>query len=314
MKLVFMGTPEFAVPTLRALYQAGHDIVAVYTQPPRPAGRGKRAQKSAVHKAAELWGLRVETPVSMKSDEAQANFAALGADCAVVVAYGQILPQAVLDAPNYGCVNVHASLLPRWRGAAPIHRAIMAGDKKTGVCVMQMEAGLDTGPVIVSAETDIADTDTTASLHDRLADMGARLINGALDMIADADILAVEPQPEEGVTYARKIDKAEAEIDWSLPADQIDRLVRGLFPFPGAWTTIGDERIKILAGSPDMIAGEKRGNQPTGCVLSDDLSIACGMGVYRIDRAQRAGKAAMDRADFLRGFDVPVGIQLGRQN
>lgn len=310
MKLAFMGTPPFAVPTLRALYQAGHDIVAVYTQPPRPAGRGKREQKSAVHQAAEKLGLHVLTPSSMKEADAQQAFAALGVDCAVVVAYGQILPQAVLSAPTYGCINVHASLLPRWRGAAPIHRAIMAGDKETGVCIMQMEAGLDTGPVIVRASTAIQDNDTTASLHDRLADQGAALINGALDMMAQGDLLALEPQPADGVTYAKKIDKIEAEINWSQSAAEIDRLVRGLYPFPGAWTYVGGERLKVLSGH--LGANTHKGAQP-GEVLDTALTIACGEGTYSIETAQRAGKAVMDRDILLRGFPIAAGTLLGSE-
>lgn len=310
MKLIFMGTPDFAVPTLCALHTAGHDIVAVYTQPPRPAGRGKREQKSAVHKMAEQLGLRVEIPTSMKTPAAYEAFASLGAACAVVVAYGQILPQQVLDAPTYGCINVHASLLPRWRGAAPIHRAIMAGDTETGVCIMQMEAGLDTGPVIVSAATDIEACDTTATLHDRLAEMGAGLINGAIDIIADGDLVMPEPQPDVGVTYARKIDKAEAEIDWSLSATEIDRLVRGLFPFPGAWSMIDGERVKILAGAADLSVNH---GVKAGTVISGTLTVACGTGVYHIEKAQRAGKSVMDKETFLRGFPVSEGTRLGRQ-
>ncbi|WP_262693498.1 methionyl-tRNA formyltransferase [Kordiimonas aquimaris] len=310
MKLIFMGTPDFAVPTLRALHAAGHDIVAVYTQPPRPAGRGKREQKSSVHKVAEELGLHVETPLSMKTPDAHEQFASLDAACAVVVAYGQILPQQILDAPTFGCINVHASLLPRWRGAAPIHRAIMAGDAETGVCIMQMEAGLDTGPVIVSAATDISADDTTATLHDRLADMGAGLINGAIDLIADGDLVVAEPQPDAGVTYARKIDKAEAEINWSLSADEIDRMVRGLFLFPGAWSIVEGERVKILAGRADMSTNH---DAVAGAVVSDTLTVACGKGVYHIEKAQRAGKSVMDKDTFLRGFPVSKGAVLGGQ-
>lgn len=304
MKLIFMGTPDFSVPTLNALVAAGHEIVAVFTQPPRPAGRGKKEQKSAVHKAAEAQGLPVHTPKSLKSDDQVALIEAMGADFAVVVAYGQILPQAVLDAPRFGCVNVHASLLPRWRGAAPIHRAIMAGDAETGVCIMQMEAGLDTGPVISEARVPIAPDTTTAALHDTLADLGAELINSALEGLANGDIVP-SPQPEEGVTYAHKIDKAEAKIDWHTSATAIDQQVRGLFPFPGAWTLIEGDRVKILAG--DICTG---GGAVAGTALDDQLTIACGEGSYQISKAQRAGKGAMDREDFLRGFAVPKGTQL----
>ncbi|MBL4837890.1 MAG: methionyl-tRNA formyltransferase [Kordiimonadaceae bacterium] len=300
MRLAFMGTPDFAVPTLHALVEAGHEIVAVYSQPPRPAGRGKKDRKSAVQIAAEKLGLTVYTPASMKEEDAQATFEALALDVAVVVAYGQILKQRVLSAPQYGCVNVHASLLPRWRGAAPIHRAIMAGDSETGVCIMQMELGLDTGPVIARTALGIEDKDTVATLHDALAVQGASLINAALQSLK-SDAFNVEAQPEEGVTYAKKIAKSEAKIDWSRSAVEIDRQVRGLFPFPGAWTEISGERVKILAGSPVQTKGE------TGLLLDDALTVGCGDGAYQISRAQRAGKAAADRDDFLRGFAVPKG-------
>ncbi|MCJ9429928.1 methionyl-tRNA formyltransferase [Kordiimonas marina] len=304
MRIAFMGTPDFALPTLDALIAGGHDIAAVYTQPPRPAGRGKREQKSPVHRRAEEAGLTVFTPISMKAEEEIERFAALELDCAVVVAFGQILPVAVLDAPTYGCVNVHASLLPRWRGAAPIHRALMAGDRATGVCIMQMEAGLDTGPVLMRATTPIAAEDTTESLHDRLAQMGGDLINDALEGLA-AGTLTPEIQPEEGVTYAKKIDKAEARIDWTRPAAEIGRMVRGLYPFPGAWTEVDGERLKILAGHVD-----EKASGSAGVLLDDELLIACGDGAYRIDRAQRAGKAAMDREVLLRGFSIPAGTKL----
>ena len=302
MRLAFMGTPDFAIPTLHALAEAGHEIVAVYSQPPRPAGRGKKDRKSAVHIAAEKLGLTVYTPASMKDEDAQATFEALALDVAVVVAYGQILKQRVLSAPQYGCVNVHASLLPRWRGAAPIHRAIMAGDSETGVCIMQMELGLDTGPVIARVALGVEDKDTVASLHDALAAKGASLINAALQSLKSGALHA-ETQPEEGVTYAKKIEKSEAKIDWSRPAVEIDRQVRGLFPFPGAWTEIAGERVKILAGNPVQSKGE------AGLLLDDALTIGCGNGAYQIDRAQRAGKAAADRDDFLRGFAAPKGAK-----
>lgn len=302
MRIAFMGTPDFAVPTLEALAEAGHDIVAVYTQPPRPAGRGKKDRKSAVHLAAEKFGLTVHTPVSMKDAQVQQDFSALQLDVAVVVAYGQILQQPVLDAPKYGCVNVHASLLPRWRGAAPIHRAIMAGDERTGVCIMQMELGLDTGPVIARAETDIKSDMTVASLHDILASQGADIINDALESLANGSAQP-DVQPDEGVTYAKKIEKSEAKIDWTLSAEVIDRQVRGLFPFPGAWTEIDGERLKVLGGriSPKQGAA--------GEILDGELTIGCGEGAYQIDRAQRAGKGAVDRADLLRGFPVSAGMK-----
>ena len=304
MKLIFMGTPDFSVPTLDALVAAGHDVVAVFTQPPRPAGRGKREQKSAVHKAAEAHGIPVHTPKSLKTDDQLTLIQGMQADFAVVVAYGQILPQAVLDAPKYGCVNVHASLLPRWRGAAPIHRAIMAGDDETGVCIMQMEAGLDTGPVIAEARVPIAPDATTAALHDTLADLGAELISPALEGLASGAIKP-RPQPEDGITYAHKIDKSEAKIDWAQSAAVIDQQVRGLFPFPGAWTLIDSERVKILAGTVGAAT-----NAPAGTAIDNALTIACGERSYQISRAQRAGKGAMDRDEFLRGFDVPKGTRL----
>ncbi|WCL54521.1 methionyl-tRNA formyltransferase [Gimibacter soli] len=303
MRLAFMGTPAFAVPTLKALIAAGHEIAAVYSQPPAPAGRGQSVRPSPVHQAALDAGLRVFTPKSFKDADVQAEFAALDLDACVVVAYGQILPQAVLDAPRLGCLNVHASLLPRWRGAAPIHRALMAGDTETGVCIMQMEAGLDTGPVLMREAVTIGADDTTASLHDRLALLGAALINPALEGLSSGTIIP-ETQPEEGVTYARKIDKAEARIDWAKPASEVDRLVRGLNPFPGAWTEIGGERLKILGGHLEAKSGEP------GTFLDDTLLVACGEGAYRIDRAQRAGKAPMDRETLLRGFSVPTGTKV----
>ncbi|NVJ97345.1 MAG: methionyl-tRNA formyltransferase [Alphaproteobacteria bacterium] len=304
MRIAFMGTPDFALPTLQALVSSGHDVVAVYSQPPAPAGRGKKERKSPVHMWADDAGIPVYTPKSMKDPAEQAAFSALDLDVAVVVAYGQILPQTVLDAPRYGCVNVHASLLPRWRGAAPIHRAVMAGDKETGVCIMQMEAGLDTGPVLARAKTEIAAEDTTLSLHDRLAAMGGGLIVDAIEQLA-AGSLSPEVQADEGVTYAHKIDKAEARIDWTESSTDVDRKIRGLFPFPGAWTGLNGERIKLLGGTLE------NGEGAPGELLDDELLVACGEGAYRISRAQRAGKGAMNREDFLRGFPVPHGSRFG---
>ncbi|MDK3072078.1 methionyl-tRNA formyltransferase [Sedimentitalea sp. JM2-8] len=301
MRVVFMGTPEFSVPVLDALIAAGHEIVAVYCQPPRPAGRGKKERPSPVQARAETLGLPVRHPVTLRTPEAQAAFAGLRADVAVVVAYGLILPRAVLDAPRLGCLNIHASLLPRWRGAAPIHRAIMAGDRETGVCIMQMEAGLDTGPVLLREATPIAPDETTDRLHDRLSDMGAALIVRALEA---PERLHPQPQPEAGVTYAGKIDKSEARIDWSRPADAVDRQIRGLSPFPGAWTGIEGERVKVLASR--LTEGEG----PAGQVLDDALTVACGRGAVSILRLQRAGKAAQDTETFLRGRPVPRGARL----
>ena len=301
MRVVFMGTPDFSVPVLDALHAAGHDIACVYCQPPRPAGRGKKDRPTPVHQRALALGLPVRHPERLKSPEEQAAFADLNADVAVVVAYGLILPQPVLDAPKHGCLNIHASLLPRWRGAAPIHRAIMAGDPETGVCIMQMEAGLDTGPVLLREATPIGAAETTGELHDRLSRMGAQLITQALDRIDD---LVPEPQPEEGATYAAKIDKAEAAVDWTRPAEEISRQVRGLAPFPGAWTTHGGDRIKLLGAEP------AEGQGAPGTLLDDRFTVACGTGALRITRAQRAGKGAQDTATFLNGCPLPKGTQL----
>lgn len=294
MRIIFMGTPEFSVPALDALVSAGHDVVAVYSQPPRPAGRGKKARPGPVHARADALGLPVRCPVSLKSEEEQAAFAALGADIAVVVAYGLILPQAVLDAPVHGCLNIHASLLPRWRGAAPIHRAILAGDTETGVCIMQMEAGLDTGPVLLRESTAIGPDDTTADLHDRLSGMGAALVVQAL-----ADLPGLKPvaQSDTGVTYAEKIDKSEARINWTRPAHEVDRQIRGLSPFPGAWCLSGETRLKLLRSKPVAGAGHP------GQVLRGFV-VACGDGAVEITLAQRPGRQPMQQQDFLRGFDL----------
>jgi len=302
MRVIFMGTPEFSVPVLDALIEAGHDIACVYCQPPRPAGRGKKPRPTPVHARAEALGLNVRHPVSLKSPEAQAEFAALEADVAVVVAYGLILPQAVLDAPKSGCLNIHASLLPRWRGAAPIHRAIMSGDPETGVCIMQMEAGLDTGPVLLRQATPIAPTETTGALHDRLSQLGAALVVEALDKLP---VLTPVPQSETGVTYAAKIDKAEAVVDWSQPAEVVARQILGLAPFPGAWTMHhgpqGPARIKLLG------AEVADGVGPAGTALDMAFTIACGTGAVRITHAQRAGKSAQEAHVFLNGHQIATG-------
>lgn len=297
MKIVFMGTPAFSVPILNAI-AAQHDIVAVYCQPPRPAGRGKADRPSPVQARAEELGLPVRHPATLKDAQTQAEFVAFGADVAVVVAYGLILPQAVLDAPRLGCLNIHASLLPRWRGAAPIHRAIMAGDTQTGICIMQMEAGLDTGPVLLREATAIGPEETTQDLHDRLSVMGARLICDALTRLP----LPGVPQPDDGVTYATKIDKAEARIDWTRPSVAVDNQIRGLSPFPGAWTEAAGERIKFLRS---RVAP---GSGAPGQVL-DGLTIACGTGAVEITLAQREGKRPMTPEDFLRGFHLPAHLR-----
>lgn len=295
MRLVFMGSPAFSVPVLDALVAAGHEIAAVYCQPPRPAGRGKKARPTPVHARALELGLEERHPTSLRAAEEKAQFAALKADVAVVVAYGLILPQEILDAPAHGCLNIHASLLPRWRGAAPIHRAIMAGDSETGVCIMQMDAGLDTGPVLLARSIPIGPEDTTGELHDRLSALGARTITEALDRL---DELTPSPQPETGVSYAAKIDKAEARVDWTRPDVEVDRRIRGLSPFPGAWTEIAGERVKLLGSR----LADGSGN-PGEMVAP--LVIACGIGAVEITRAQRPGKRPMDRDAFLRGFDLP---------
>ena len=294
MRIIFMGTPDFSVPVLEALVDAGHDVAAVYCQPPRPAGRGKKDRHSPVQRRAEARGLEVRHPVSLKGAAEQAAFAALDADVAVVVAYGLILPQAILDAPRAGCLNIHASLLPRWRGAAPIHRAIMAGDEEAGVCIMQMEAGLDTGPVLMCEATKIGAEETTGALHDRLSLMGADLIVRTLGQLP---ALPAREQPEAGVTYAAKIDKQEARVDWSRPAAEVDRLIRGLSPFPGAWCDVNGERVKLLG------ARLAKGEGSPGEVLGG-FTIACGDGAVEVTQAQRAGKKAMSAAEILKGLTL----------
>ncbi len=292
-----MGTPDFSVPILEALV-ARHDVICVYSQPPRPAGRGKQDRPSPVQSRAMALGLPVRHPVSLRTAEALTDFAALNADIAVVVAYGLILPQAILDAPTKGCLNIHASLLPRWRGAAPIHRAIMAGDAETGICIMQMAAGLDTGPVMLRQAIPILATDTTADLHDKLAAVGATMIVQALDTLPPAIA-----QSTDGVTYANKIDKAEARIDWTKPAIEIDRQIRGLSPYPGAWCDVAGERLKLLRCEVADSLGKLVQGTP-GQVLGG-LTIACGVGAVNITLAQREGKRPMKPDDLLRGWALP---------
>ncbi len=302
MRIIFMGTPEFAVPALVALVEAGHEIAAVYTQPPRPGGRrGRELTPSPVQREAELRGIEVRCPVSLKGAGEQATFAALEADIAVVAAYGLILPQAVLDTPRLGCLNIHASILPRWRGAAPIQRAILAGDPTTGVTIMQMEAGLDTGPMIATLRTTI-DRKTAGDLTQELAERGAQLMVGTL-----RDLAFHRPvtQPEDGVTYAKKIDKAEARLDSTKAAEQVEQQVRAFAPAPGAFFELDGERFKVLAA--DVVEGEG----PAGVVLGEDLTITCGSGAIRPTIVQRAGRPAMAVADLLRGRPIPVGTVLG---
>ncbi len=300
-----MGTPDFAVPALTALIAAGHDIAAVYSQPPRPAGRGQKERLSPVHALAAARGLTVETPKSLRNAEAQARFASYNADIAVVAAYGLILPKAVLEAPRFGCLNIHGSLLPRWRGAAPIQRAIMAGDRETGICIMQMDEGLDTGGVLSRDSIPIGPKTTAGDLHDTLAALGAAMIVPAVEGCARGAMTAV-PQPAEGVTYAAKIDKAETHIDWSRPALELDRHIRALSPFPGAWTQFGKERIKILAVE---IVTDRSG--PPGQTLDDVLLIGCGTWALRATLIQREGKRPMPADESLRGNLVPRGSVLG---
>lgn len=305
MRVVFMGTPDFSVPILDAL-AARHTVVASYSQPPRPAGRGQQDRPCPVQVKAQALGIPVRTPVSLRTAEAQAELAALEPDVAVVAAYGLILPQAVLDIPRLGCLNVHASLLPRWRGAAPIQRAIMEGDGETGVTIMRMEAGLDTGPMLLKDAVAITERTTAGSLHDALSEMGARLIVDALERL-EAGTLDETPQPAEGVTYAAKIDKAEARIDWTRPAAAVVRHIHGLAPFPGAWCEIHGQRVKVLEAE----------RVPSCCgtpgeTTDDRLTVTCGDGAgVRLLRLQRAGKGALDAETFLRGLPVDAGASLG---
>lgn len=301
MRIIFMGTPGFAVPVLEALAEAGHDIVASYSQPPRPGGRrGRQLVASPVQQAAENRGIPVFTPVSLRGAEEQAAFSAHDADVAVVAAYGLILPQAILDAPRFGCLNVHGSLLPRWRGAAPIQRAILAGDMVTGVGIMQMEAGLDTGPVRLEDSTPIG-RKTTGALTDELATMGARLM---VKVLEDVDRYPARPQPEAGVTYAAKIDKAETRLDFTRGAIELERQVRAFNPAPGAWFEHEGERIKVLAAEVINQSGM------AGEVLDDRLIIACGEGAFRPVMVQRAGRGVSSADDLLRGFSIPAGTRL----
>jgi methionyl-tRNA formyltransferase len=312
MRIVFMGTPDFAVPTLDALVAAGHAVVAAYTQPPRPGGRrGRELVPSPVQRRAEALGIAVRSPASLKGAEEQAAFAALDADVGVVAAYGLILPRAVLDAPRHGCLNVHGSLLPRWRGAAPVQRAILAGDAETGVGIMQMEAGLDTGPVRLEGRTPIAGK-TAGELTSELAAMGARLM---VEVLGDLRAYPAVAQPEEGVTYAAKIDKGEARIDFSRTAAEVERLVRAMNPAPGAWFEVAAERVKVLAASVCSREGASAGWTPAfagerGMVLDDMLTIACGEGAIRPTLVQRAGRGVTSAEEMLRGFPIAPGTQL----
>ncbi len=303
LRLAFMGTPDFAVPTLAELVAQGHDIACVYSQPPRPKGRGLSADPSPVHKFASAAGLEVRTPTTLKDAGQQEAFRALQIDAAIVVAYGLLLPKPILDAPKLGCFNLHGSLLPRWRGAAPIQRSILAGDAETGVMVMRMEEGLDTGPVLMAERTQIG-RKTYGDLHDELSRLGADLMVRALSALERGSV-AEQPQPGEGATYAKKILKEEARIDWTKPAREIDCLVRGLSPMPGAWCEVKGERLKIL------YAGPVSGTGTPGTLIDDKLTIACGEDALRLVRLQRAGKSVMTAEELLRGFALPRGTALG---
>lgn len=294
MRIIFMGSPDFAVPALNALVEAGHEIVAVYCQPPRPAGRGKSDRKTAVHERAEELSLDVRTPRTLRDEGEQAKFAALDADLAVVAAYGLILPKPILEAPRMGCVNIHASLLPRWRGAAPIPRAILAGDKISGVTIMQMDVGLDTGPMLLTRELAL-DRKNAGQATEEIAKLGAKAL---IEWLRKPTL--PRPQPEDGVTYAAKIDKAEARIDWSRSADEIELQVRAFAPWPGAWFEANGERIKLLEARASHDAAGKPGE-----VLDDCLNIAAGSGYVRPLRVQRAGRSAMTVDELLRGFAIP---------
>lgn len=299
LRIVFMGTPQFAVPSLSEILAAGHEVACVYTQPPRKAGRGQALTKSPVHQFADVMGLPVRTPESFRKSAVIDGLEVLEADVACVVAYGQILPQRALDAPRQGCLNLHASLLPRWRGAAPVQRAIIAGDTQTAAQIMKMAKGLDTGDVVMSAIEPIHSHDTAGSLHDRLSQTGAQLWAPVLAALGRGGLQATAQTGEP--TYAAKIDKSEARIDWSRPAAELDFHIRGLSPFPGAWCEIAGKRVKIHRAIP------AEGSGKPGEILDDDLLIACGAGALRLERLQAAGKSAMNADDFLRGHDVSAG-------
>ena len=307
MKLAFLGTSEFAVPALKALVEAGHDVVAVYTRAPKPAGRGQQERRTPVHELAlSLGDLAVRTPKGLRSEQEAAAFKALDLDAAVVVSYGHILPKAFLDAPVLGCINIHGSLLPRWRGAAPIHRAILAGDAETGVTIMRMDEGLDTGPMLLAESTPISAGDTAESVHDRLAELGGRLIVSTLDALVAGTLEAV-PQPEEGVTYAHKLGKEEGALDWRRPAAELERKVRGFHPWPGTWFEFNGERIKVLTAALALAGGA-----PGTVSLGRDgfPVVATGIGGLKLLRLQRAGKSAQSADAFLRGFALDAGTVL----
>ena len=306
MKLAFLGTSEFAVPALKALAEAGHDLLAVYTRAPKPAGRGQQERKTPIHELADTLGLAVRTPMTLRTDEAAAEFKALDTDATVVVSYGHILPKSFLDAPVLGCINIHGSLLPRWRGAAPIQRAILAGDAETGVTTMRMDEGLDTGPMLLAERTPISAGDTAQSVHDRLAAMGATLIVSTLDGLVRSTLQAV-PQPADGVTYAHKLGKEEGALDWRRPAAELERKVRAFHPWPGTWFELNGERIKVLEAGLTLADGA------AGTVTISRHGfpvVACGLGGLKLLKLQRPGKAALAADAFLRGFALPAGAVL----
>jgi methionyl-tRNA formyltransferase len=306
MKLAFLGTSEFAVPALKALVEAGHDVVAVYTRAPKPAGRGQQERRTPVHELALSLGLVVRTPKGLRSEDEAAAFKALDLDAAVVVSYGHILPKAFLDAPVLGCINIHGSLLPRWRGAAPIHRAILAGDAETGVTIMRMDEGLDTGPMLLAERTPISAADTAESVHDRLAELGGRLIVSTLDALVARTIEPV-PQSDDGVTYAHKLGKEEGALDWRRPAAELERKVRAFDPWPGTWFDVAGERIKVLGAALALAAGAPG----TVSVSRDGFPVvACGVGGLKLLKLQRAGKSAQAADAFLRGFALAAGTVL----
>ena len=292
-----MGTPEFSVPALSALIEAGHEIACVYSQPPRPAGRGHKKRLSPIQELAESLDLDARQPSSLGEKTVQAEFLSLNADVAVVVAYGLILPKPILSAPRLGCLNIHASLLPRWRGAAPIQRAILAGESETGITIMRIDDGLDTGPILAVERVPITKKTTATNLHDELANIGARLI---VEVLSD-DLPSPVSQPEEGVTYAQKLDRAEGRIDWTRTSSEIDRRVRALNPWPGVWCELNSERLQILSVKP------VNGSGVPGTVIAEPLIVACGEGALQIDQVQRAGRSKMPTADFVRGYPVPIG-------
>jgi methionyl-tRNA formyltransferase len=306
MKLAFLGTSEFAVPALKALVEAGHDVVAVYTRAPRPAGRGQQERRTPVHELALSLGLAVRTPKGLRSEEEAAAFKALDLDAAVVVSYGHILPKAFLEAPVLGCINIHGSLLPRWRGAAPIHRAILSGDAETGVTIMRMDEGLDTGPMLLAERTPISAADTAETVHDRLAELGGRLIVSTLDALVAKTIEPV-PQPDDGVTYAHKLGKEEGALDWRRPAAELERKVRAFHPWPGTWFAVEGERIKVLEAALALAGG----TPGTVSIGRDGFPVVtCGVGGLKLLKLQRAGKSAQAADAFLRGFALAAGTVL----